>query len=116
MGVASSTVITNYDFLRMIPTAIMTVVWIVVLMHVYRGNKNKWLMFMCTMLAFGEVGTFVAGWRNYGMEVNGIVTPRIIYELTAGKSVEYIVFCVAHFLLALKYRKMAINVPLLLEG
>ena len=109
-------VVEVYDYLRMIPTSIMTFVWLFILIHVYRGNANKWLMGMSTMLMFGEIGTFIAGWRNYSLAVNGIVTKTIIWELTFGKSIEYCVFCTAHFLLAIKYRNMARNVPLLLTG
>lgn len=71
---------------------------------------------VCTMLLFGAVGSVLEGWTLFLITVKGVKTLAPIYWLGVAVALTYGMFCISHFMLAVRYRKMATNVPLLLDG
>lgn len=100
----------------MVPSAIMIVLWLIMLVHIINGNRNKWLFTVVVMLLFGAVGSVLEGWTLYELTVRHVINTAICYWLGLAVLLTYGMFCLSHYLLAVKYRKMARNVPLLLEG
>jgi len=108
--------ITVYDLSWMIPSVIMIVLWLIMLVHICRGNRNKWLFINVVMLLLGAVGSVLTGWTLYELTVRNVSKPAICYLFGVAVFLAYGMFSISHYLLAVRYRKMVRNVPLLLEG
>jgi hypothetical protein len=87
------------------------------LYHVkYRGNKNKWLLYMIGMLWISQVGVFLFGFAFDKLFVRLLKTPFYIWLSGMGLGVYYLFFNVSHLVLAEKYRIIAEKVPAALKG
>jgi hypothetical protein len=105
-----------YDFSWMVPSAIMIILWLIMLVHIFKGNRNKWLFTVVVMLIFGAVGSVLEGWTLYELTVRHVLNTALCYWFGLAVFLTYCLFGLSHYLLAVKYRQMARNVPLLLEG
>lgn len=109
-------IVAIYDFSWIIPSGILVILWIIMLVHIRKGNQNKWLFAVVFMLMIGALGSMIEGWTLYELTVLHEVQISHIYWLGIGVALTYGMFSITHFLLAVKYRKMATNVPRLLTG
>jgi hypothetical protein len=96
--------------------AIAVVLFIVLFVYIYRGNKNLWLLQVCAMLLLSNVGAFLIGFSLYNIYVIKNVTEEMCVILGVGVALYYLLFGISHFLLAVKYREMSKNVPVIIEG
>lgn len=94
----------------------MIVIYIAVLYLVCQGNRNSWLLKILALLLGSSIGSVITGYNFYFINYLKVSNMHYVIGLGAGLALHYSMFGVAHFLLAVKYRSMAINVPLLLQG
>jgi hypothetical protein len=95
--------------------AIMLVMWSVVLVHIVRGNKNKWLAMTTTLLLLSNVAIIISGYADYLMILEAIHTSFTTFLFGASYGLFILMFNISHFLLAERYRKMAKTVPAVLD-
>jgi hypothetical protein len=105
-----------YDIAWMAVGLIMIMLYIVLFLHVWRGNNNKWLLMVCVMLLLSNIGAFFIGYSLYNIYVIGVVNQGLCIILGVGVALYYTMFGISHFLLAIKYREMSKNVPVIIEG
>jgi hypothetical protein len=100
--------------------SIMIVLYCTLLVHIQRGNKNKWVTLVTVLLLVSMVAYFMFMLANFLLlELKFIKTPKAVAWLIVlgiSKGIQSSAFNVAHFLLADKYWQMSIQVPLKLEG
>ena len=94
----------------------MTAIYLVVMVHVCQANKNAWLIKLLTLLLTSNIGAIIAGYSFYFINYLKVKDVEYVIGLGFGLALHYACFGVAHFILAVKYQSMAINVPLLLNG
>ena len=95
---------------------VLFVVYTVLLYHVRTGNKNKWITFMVLLLMTSSVGMVMIGWGGYHLNVMHDGTMCNVLFLGIGLALDQMPFCVAHYLMAVKYSNLARVVPDVLSG
>ena len=90
----------------MISGVVMTMLFTIMIVHVYRGNKNSWLTTVSVMLVFSGIGALLLGISLYSIYVIELINNVVVLTLAIGVGLFYSLFMIAHFLLATKYRKM----------
>jgi hypothetical protein len=108
--------VTAYDFSWIVTGVPMAIMYIILIVHIQRGNKNTWLTIVCSLLLLSNIGAVMTGYSLYKLLVLKDVTVGLVWMLGIGVGFDYGCFSIAHYLLAVEYRRMATNVPLLLEG
>lgn len=90
--------------------------WTTLLMHIWMGNKNKWLISMCIQLIISC--SFSISLSYFVYQVWGVVhvTKSILFWMCLSQSVQNLLFNTSHFFIAYKYRSIARNVPCQLAG
>lgn len=111
-----SPLFTIYDFSWTATGVVMFITYIGMLVHIRRGNKNTWLTMMCVLLMVNNVGGIILGIGLYNLTVLQHKEVKYVLMMVFGAGLDYTGFCVAHYLLAVKYGRMAKNVPELLAG
>jgi hypothetical protein len=94
----------------------MCVVYPIVICHIVRGNRSKFLILLCLILMLNNIGGIFAGYSLYELTVLKHISAPLIWMLGVGKALDYGSFCMSHYLLAVTYREMATNTQLLLKG
>jgi hypothetical protein len=74
------------------------------------------LLKIITLLIASSVGAVITGYNFYFINYVKVTDTGYVVGLGTGLALHYAAFGVAHFFLAVKYKSMAVNVPLLLEG
>lgn len=105
-----------FDLSWVLAGSIMVVTYVVVFYLVCKGNRNSWLLRFLAMLLASSIGSIIAGYNFYFINYLEVINKHYVIGLGVGLTLHYSMFGVAHFLLASRYRSMAINVPLLLQG
>lgn len=95
---------------------LMAIIYAVVLAHVYRGNKNPWLMIVVSIMLLSQI--FLVTWGVVWMleHVNHVYSPLIftLHGLSVG--LYYLFFNLGHFMIAYRYGTIAKVVPQQLTG
>lgn len=109
-------IVSAYDLSWLIVGATMIVLYVVLLWHTWNGNKSAWLMKMISMLLLGNFGGLVIGYCLYNIYI--LHFNMFVYYLVMGigNALFFVFMGLPHYLLAVKYRTMSKNVPLVLEG
>jgi hypothetical protein len=95
---------------------ILLVVYTFMIVHIRRGNKNTWLTMMCVILMANNIGGVIVGLSSYELRIKRSSLPLYPVLLGVGLALDYGGFSISHYLLSVKYSRMAKNVPMLLEG
>jgi hypothetical protein len=107
---------TVYDWSWILPSIFLLILYTVMIWHIRNGNKNTWLVMMCVLLMVNNAGGIFVGFGLYELTVLKNIERLYVWCMGIGVSLDYSAFCVAHYLLAVKYSRMAKNVPELLAG
>jgi hypothetical protein len=105
-----------YDASWSLPSFILIFVYSWLLVQIWKGNRNKWLLCITCMLFVSLFGSITKGYALYMFTFSGHATYANVWELAIAEVLNMGVFGLAHYMLAVKYRSMATNMPLILEG
>jgi hypothetical protein len=96
-------------------SSILAVFYVTLLVHILRGNKNVWLTWQVIMLLAVNLANIVALYPNIALYYTDNATMAAVWCLALTWMVTDFGFCVAHYLLAMKYRQLSVNVPVLID-
>jgi hypothetical protein len=108
-----------FDLSWIISGLLLVACYGVALVHTIRGNQNSWLIRVVSMLLASAVASLITGYSFIKVHFNALsdsTTIPFVICLGFGLAIHYAAFGVAHYLIAVRYRSMAINVPLVLQG
>lgn len=92
----------------MISSGLMMPTYLLMLRHVYNGNKDPWLIWFTLALFFSQVFLFI--WSCVLLFANKFTT-MVFVSFTVSIAISWTLFNLAHFLLADKFMNMANRVP-----
>lgn len=110
------TLVALYDLSWIVPGVPMVILYLILIVHIQRGNKNTWLTVVSSLLLITNLGACAVGYGLYKVMILGDNTRGLVWMIGVGCGADFLTFSVAHWMLAHKYNQMATNVPLLLEG
>ena len=96
--------------------SILIVACVVLLYHIVNGNKNQWLINVTIMVLISQIGLIVMGYAFYELWQLEHHTETMIILFGVGIGTYYMLFNVAHFLLAEKYSMISKRIPAQLDG
>lgn len=73
-----------YDLSWVACGIVMIVLYIILLTHVLRGNRNRWLTGVCTMLLLSGFGALTLGYGDFLLETLLIVDERTVTIISIG--------------------------------
>jgi hypothetical protein len=85
-------------------SSILAVIYITLLVHIFRGNKNVWLTWQVIMLLAVNLANIIALWPNIALYYTDNATAAAVWSYALTWMVTDFGLCVAHYLLAMKYR------------
>jgi hypothetical protein len=83
---------------------ILAVIYITLLVHIFRGNKNVWLTWQVIMLLAVNLANIGALYPNIALYDTHNATTAVVWSYALTWIVGDFGLCVAHYLLAMKYR------------
>lgn len=95
---------------------IMLTTYTVLLFHVRRGSRNKWITLVISLLLASRVGLGVEVTDNYIIFIRGKETDFLWHLNGVGYGFKITMFNLAHYLLADKYQQIAKTIPLRIKG
>lgn len=101
--------LTNYGALLF--SGVLIIVYIVMLRHIVRANKNKWLLLVTTQLLFASIFTFLTIFYGAKVLKEDDWDTFPIFMMTGCNALTSLCFNWSHLLLAYKYRNIARVVP-----
>lgn len=96
-------------------SGILSCVYLTLLVHVVRGNKNKWLLANVLMLLAVNVANLIALYPNYELYFKDSASTTVVWLYTETWVVTDFGLCVSHYLLAMKYQQLSKNIPALID-
>jgi hypothetical protein len=94
----------------------MIVLYLFLLRHIYNNGRNKWLTLVTVFLLISQLGMILLAYSLKIVVVQGThVTSGTLILLAFSCSLEYGVFSIPHYMLAIKYREIVKRVPAILN-
>ena len=106
MGITETFVLTG-----LITGALMLVAWTVELVHIRRGNKNRWLTNVIGLLLVSQIFFLIRTYANYSIYIKLENTALNWILLSVGIGGWYLFFNLAHFFLAYRYQAISKRIP-----
>jgi hypothetical protein len=89
---------------------------LILLLHVIRGNRNKWLLLLVSLLLLANISLLLLGYSTRALFIKGKDSLFLLGMLGSSLGLEFVNMTVSHYLLAAKYYTMVRNVPAKLDG